>query len=109
MTQVQMRNLDRIEYFVSGLKTRSKQEIILRNPETLEEAYQLAYRLDNLFQRTQSTWKPVNPSPPVSDPMDIGHVSGAPLKKLTNEEREALRNAGACFRCRKTGHIAIFY
>ncbi len=28
------------------------------------------------------------------------------LKKLTAEERTHLRNLGACFRCRKTGHLA---
>ncbi|KAF9552750.1 hypothetical protein EC968_000417, partial [Mortierella alpina] len=62
---------------------------------------------------------------PPGEPMDVDHLSAflasmantfqrnkiqyssrKPLPKLTPSEREHLRRIGACFRCRKTGHIA---
>ena len=39
--------------------------------------------------------------------VDAGTFQGRPpFKPLTPEEREALKAAGACYRCRQKGHLA---
>ena len=45
--------------------------------------------------------RPQTPHPRANSPLRT-----ASLNRLTDEERESLRRAGACFRCRKPGHFS---
>ena len=39
-------------------------------------------------------------------PMEPGATHSTGIKPLTEAEREQLRREGACFRCRKPGHLS---
>jgi len=58
-----------------------------------------AFRPNHSRQVKTGSHKPA-PRPKTNQPQM------AILKKLTPEERDHLRNIGACFKCRKTGHMA---
>jgi hypothetical protein len=114
--------------FIRGLKTRTRMEVTMRDPETFEDAVKLADKFDSLFtpglagfgfkQQTpgKSTVarmpipilpRPANPSPLGPVPMEIDALrrKNAPL---TPAERARLMKLGGCFYCRKVaGHIAI--
>jgi hypothetical protein len=49
-------------------------------------------------------FKQVDRSQPAGEPMDLS--THRTLKPLDNTERQRLREIGACFRCRKPGHMA---
>lgn len=63
-----------------------------------EQKYDVELDQLNAFMRRNGPSRPSNsrPTPPSS--------SGAPLTKLTPEEREKCVREGRCFRCRQTGH-----
>ena len=109
-----------LDKFLRGLKPKTRMELELKDPRTLAEAIRLADRFDSIVYR-----KTVSLSPSAASHNSIEYESGGEpmqldamrikpktspqtptLKKLTAEERTHLRNIGACFRCRKTGHIS---
>src|SRR3954463_15398162 len=51
----------------------------------------------------QTFVKPLDPAP-----MEIDTITPR-FKKLTDEEQEKLRRAGACFTCRQPGHMSLQY
>jgi hypothetical protein len=123
-----------LDKFLRGLKTKTRMELELKDPATLDEAVRLADRYDTImFGRTSfANQRPgrkelTNEYEPGGEPMQLDalrtpskgqksssekpkgqqHKDQQPaLKKLTPEERDHLRNIGACFKCRKTGHMA---
>jgi hypothetical protein len=124
-----------LDKFIRGLKTKTKTEVELRDPTTLEEASKIADRFDSIVYRKQDSWMPQYATPSQSDfvddgrgtPMLIDSIQGfpryrsshtaridafkpkhqpGPLKKLSDEERTYLRSINACFKCRKPGHMA---
>jgi hypothetical protein len=124
-----------LDKFVRGLKSKTKTEVELRDPRTLEEASKIADRFDTIVYRKQPPWMPQYTTTPSNSFVDDGrgtpmlidslrrspryrspntaridafkakHQPG-PLNKLSDEERTHLRNINACFKCRKPGHMA---
>ena len=107
-----------LDKFLRGLKPKTRMELELKDPQNLAEAIRLADRFDSIVYRKTVTLAPSTPLHSYSnedessgEPMQIDAMrtktSSTPtLKKLTAEERTHLRSLGACFRCRKTGHLA---
>jgi hypothetical protein len=121
-TQVpSMQDEELLDRFIRGLKPRTRMEVVMREPESFDEAVKLADRFDSLFfpgfgfdRQPKGNRIGTNPMPilsrpvnPVSDPttmeIDVLRRRGAPL---TDAERDQLRKIGGCFRCRQPGHIA---
>jgi dUTP pyrophosphatase len=106
-----------IDKYVRGLKEKVRIEVELREPYDLDEAMRIADRFDTIafaytprapfYPNRQQEQRPVyrkqeNLGPA---PMEIDTITPR-FKKLTDEEREKLRRAGACFACRQPGHMA---
>src|SRR3954469_23916777 len=104
-----------VDRYVRGLKEKVRVEVELREPTDLEEAMRITDRFDTIafaytprtsFYLTkqpeprQTFVKPLGPAP-----MEIDTIT-LHFKKLTDEEREKLRRAGACFACRQPGHMS---
>ena len=127
---------DILDKFIRGLKQKTRMELELKEPKTIAEAMRLADRYDSIMftktvhlgQKTSkdsaieyepggepmqldalrvSTKGKSNSNSPAPKATKDSNATNAPvLKKLTPEERDQLRNIGACFKCRKTGHMA---
>lgn len=106
-----------IDQFYDGLKDNVKLVIAQGVfPADLNSMVSEAVRIDGrLFEaqtrakRFGSMGNPFHrPQAPRRDPnaMDVDAASSTPLSRLTPEERDRLRKAGRCFRCRQTGHMA---
>lgn len=106
-----------VDKFIRGLKPKTRTEVELRDPQTLEQASRIADRFDTIvYQR--ASFVPLQSSHQEDtrgEPMQLDTLLLAPfktktqpskLKKLTNDDRAHLRNTHACFKCRKQGHIA---
>lgn len=122
--------------FIRGLKRRTLEHVRVRNPDTFEEAVQIASRYDSLLAsygrfENQRSNRPNNYSirqhqGPI--PMELGAIYssnsnrannggsytnhnkngyGEQRPKLTPELRSQLMKEGKCFFCRKPGHRAI--
>jgi hypothetical protein len=108
---------EKLRRFLSGLKSRVRMEVDLRNPATVEEAVTLAERIDDLtYQASRRSPGSSSFSVAAQDsrpPMDLSSMSlnntRRPNKfsKLTPEEREKLRRENRCFYCREVGHSAV--
>jgi hypothetical protein len=100
-------------------------EVVMREPQSFNEAVKLADRYDSLFSpgfsftnrqpsgfttRSQSSVFPVssaqstNPILPTPTPMEIDALRRKP-SPLTPEERARLLKTGGCFYCRQCGHV----
>eukprot|EP00742_Colponemidia_sp_Colp-10_P011706 GILJ01013045.1.p1 GENE.GILJ01013045.1~~GILJ01013045.1.p1 ORF type:complete len:278 (-),score=40.37 GILJ01013045.1:1722-2555(-) len=95
---------EQVDRFVRGLKERTRLEVELREPKTLEEAVVVAVRYDSvMFKGTPASSFDTVSSAPEPVPMEIGSV----LSRRTNQnERTYLLKAGLCFHCKKQGHVA---
>lgn len=111
--------------YTHGLEPNTSKEVRLRQPESLEYAIEQATILHNILHPTTPTAL-TSPNAPIkqttsAEPMDIDNLRvllanvmnttninamRRPLPKLTHAERERLKRIGACFRCRRTGHIS---
>ncbi|KAG0195334.1 hypothetical protein BGX28_001637 [Mortierella sp. GBA30] len=120
--------------YMNGLEPETSKEVRLRQPETMAQAVHQASIVHGILHPNGPTSVSA-PSLPATQPMDLDAVSvlishlasltGAnvkvkpspslttnvaylrrPLGKLTPAERERLRKIGACFRCRRKGHLA---
>ena len=123
-----------LDRFIRGLKPRTRQEVIMREPATFEEAVKLADRYDSLWgsaglhsgfvrptfasngARTSRAQTPLsfsNPAPTRSTnpggtgpvPMEIDALRRKPRAPLTQTERARLVKVGGCFYCRQPGHL----
>jgi hypothetical protein len=105
---------EQVDRFVRGLKERTRLEVELREPKTLEEAIVVAVRYDSVMFKRPETQRPVfgfvdhdsrSTSPAASEPvaMEIGSVLS---KNLNQNERTYLLKAGLCFHCKKQGHVS---
>jgi hypothetical protein len=111
-------NAEALDRFVRGLKPRTKQEVVMREPYNFEEAIHLADWFDSLIsglgtpsrpggfytQRTQPEptqfgqgWRPV--------PMEVNTMNGGRSRRtpLTATEREKLIRTGGCFIAERQG------
>jgi hypothetical protein len=116
-----MQDEELLDRFIRGLKTRTRMEVVMREPGSFDEAVKLADRFDSLFspgfgfdrqpRANRIGTNPMSilsrPVNPVSEPtpMEINALRRR-VPPLTDAERDRLRKAGGCFRCRQTGHIA---
>ena len=116
--------------YLAGLESETSKQVRLSQPSTLDEAISKATIVHSILYPIAPTALPTVPSTPIAspstaEPMDIDSMrvlinnlvalTGAttdianirqPLHKLNDREREQLRRAGKCFRCRKPGHIS---
>jgi hypothetical protein len=118
-----------VDKFIRGLKPKTRIELELKDPKNLDEAFRLADRYDAIVYRKMFSTEMHNYSKPTAieyeaggEPMQLdalhlnkntkGKHQGTKLRentrlqKLSDEERTHLRRLGACFKCRKTGHMA---
>ena len=117
-----------VDKFIRGLKPKTRTEVELRDPQTLEEASRIADRFDTIvyhrpsFVPSQSSHQEDTRGEPMqldtlrmaridtSTPVQIDafrtKTQPSKLRKLTNDERAHLRSINACFKCRKQGHMA---
>jgi hypothetical protein len=96
-----------LDRFIRGLKDKTRQEVELRDPETMDEAARIAERYDTIAFKTSNTFRPSAKSYQEYDdkgvrPMEIDALERKPL---TEDERERLRRIGGCFYCRERGHM----
>ena len=120
--------------FIRGLKPNTRTELEFRDPKTIVEAVKWADTYDARFYRkkdnqryygsfsSNSSYQDDNRGEPMqidvlrtaaddtptSIQIDAFKTKSQPqkFKKLTDEERIHLRSIGACFKCRKQGHMA---
>jgi hypothetical protein len=108
-----------IEAFRDGLKRPLHLAILRRDniPSSMEEWRNAARReharwalikASNLGPNNQKTnrWKQALEKNGKQKDPNAMEVDNTRLAKLTDAEREKLRNEGRCFRCRQTGHMA---
>jgi len=109
-----------LDKFIRGLKPNTRTELEFRDPKTIVEAVKWADTFDARYYRKKDNQQRYYGSFGTStlrnhednrgEPMQIDVLKTKPrsskLTKLTDQEREHLRNIGACFRCRKQGHRA---
>lgn len=121
-----------MDRFIRGLKRRTHQEVVMREPLDFEDAVRIADRYDSLygssnlfsanrsFRNPAGTWSSSvrQPSPltnlafnrslnqPQSGPtpMEVDALRRKPAP-LTQSERTRLMKTGGCFYCRQTGHL----
>ena len=94
---------EKLDRFVRGLKTRTRNQVNLEDPETFEEACRLAEAIDvnndRIFNR--SSHRQANRDGPV--PMDLNAMPNSQekpkFKKLTPEEKERRHREGLCLYC----------
>src|SRR5271167_739208 len=122
-----------LDKFIRGLKPNTRTELEFRDPTTINEAVRWADTYDSRYYRKKDkaysygsfSTSPINQEDNRGEPMQIDALQAAQenstsiqidafkttsqptkLTKLTDEERTHLRNVGACFKCRKQGHMA---
>src|SRR6185369_149476 len=118
-----MAEIDKVTYFLEGLKPATRMEVAYQAPDTFENAWALAIRFDtamfgsNRFNpnRSQSQQrfnsKPQKPSfnsGPV--PMEIDYVGTSSFHHNSNSNNNSNRQKGkfngSCYKCGLQGHIA---
>jgi len=120
-----------IDKFIRGLKPNTRTELEFRDPKTIAEAVKWADTYNARYtKKDTSSYQPYNSSSyqednrgepmqldllrtnnddaPSSIQIDALNTKSQPskFKKLSDAERVHLRSIGACFKCRKQGHMA---
>ena len=123
-----------LDKFIRGLKPNTRTELEFRDPKTIAEAVKWADTFDARYYRKRDNQRYYGSSSSTStyyndtrgEPMQIDVLqttsdetstpiqidalktksSPTKLTKLTDEERTHLQRLGACFKCRKPGHMA---
>ena len=100
-----------LHLYVAGLKQETRLAVEMQEPTTLNEAERHALKVDDIRYGKQN-YPDKKPNPPGNK---NGNVTAAvttttadkkKLSKLNDTERKRLMSIGACFRCRKTGHVS---
>jgi Retrotransposon gag protein len=102
-----------LDRFIRGLREKTRLEVEHRDPMTLEEAIIIAERYDSIIfsPRTSPSWRPTTSRTytPGPTPMEIDNVNARPPPNRSEDpEKIELRRRGACFFCKKVGHIARY-
>jgi Ty3 transposon capsid-like protein/Zinc knuckle len=103
-----------LDRFVRGLREKTRLEVEHRGPNTLNEAINIAERYDSIIFSQGSfsqTWRPpynaAHRTGPT--PMEVDAFNTRPLPNRSDDlEKDELRRKGACFNCKKVGHIARY-
>ena len=120
-----LHDTQRLDAYRRGLKPDIRVHLISSHEyASFEATMALAERYDSLtYLPSKSSYRPrfdsSRPSEPHSTgptPMELGNIeedtselaamAGSKFPRLTDAERDKLRAAGACFYCRKPGHMA---
>jgi hypothetical protein len=105
---------EKLDRYVRGLKLKIKTEVLLREPQNVDEAMRLAEKYDDLLYggRGDNERYSMSAQADTRDtPMDVDSFSqyksfnAGTKKKLTPEERNTLIKEGKCLYCRKPGHF----
>ncbi|KAJ9514317.1 hypothetical protein QJQ45_012336 [Haematococcus lacustris] len=95
---------EKLDRFLRGLKPAVRRELELREPTSFEEAAAMADCVDAItFGSRPRLLKLPEPEPVAAMELDALQVSKGP--RLSAAERQQLRDLGACFYCRKPGHL----
>ena len=98
---------EKIDRFVRGLKDRTRQEVDIRDPKTLDEAVRIADRYDTISyqaQRKSLAKGAATRLEPV--PMELDTMAVQQRRNPEGESKRGNVNArGACFLCGKVGHL----
>lgn len=125
-----------LHFFRRGLKSKVQRELSIRQPAGLDDAIRMAERIDVVefnWQQQRSNYRPpISDYRSRPEPMELGsmeakastgrrynrdhpravrpYMESKPRvhyrNNLSAEERQRLSEMGACFRCRKPGHLA---
>ena len=113
---LEMAQLDRVDAFINGLHPAAQRQVRMGVPQTLNDAISLAETYAVAFGPAAG-YQPTGghldtgagPAMEVDAVVSSRGAHGARtrlLAKLTDKERDELRASGACFKCRRPGHIA---
>ncbi|KAI0060483.1 hypothetical protein BV25DRAFT_1783027, partial [Artomyces pyxidatus] len=83
-----------------------KSRAIERNAAYLERTREMAARKGTSVFAPRTPKAGTSPSQNANRTRTLAPVSPGTLGKLTDDERNRLRQQGGCFRCRQVGHIA---
>ena len=108
-----------LDYFQKSIRVPLLKKILDRDniPETLEDWYKKALKIDNNYHKVQRIIKRDAPKKDEGKPrwsfrkerddntMDVDVITKV-FKTMTEEERKELMRKGSCFRCKKEGHLS---
>ena len=108
-----------LDYFQKSIRVPLLKRILDRDniPETLDEWYRKALKVDNDYHKVQRIIKRDAPKKDEGKPrwnfrkerddsaMDVDVITKV-YKKMTDEERTELMRKGLCFKCKKQGHFS---
>jgi hypothetical protein len=110
---------ERFHRFSAGLKPHIRQQLLIHDVQTFDEAAAMAIRVDMAYQNTPSTPTTSNTTTPTTTPRPLSRLNATtstptststftttsgPKPKLTPEARAELIASNGCFYCRQTGH-----
>ena len=101
----EMGEADRLFAYIRGLKPQVAALVQVSNPATVAAAAITAENVDAIY------WEHRPKTTSVPWTSKSSHTGPAPMEvdalaPLTDQQRDELRKRGACFRCRKPGHVA---
>jgi hypothetical protein len=103
-----MNEFDKVDRYIRGLKDKNvRAQVLLKKPTTLEEAIQFSETLDSVYFSIQGSGGVIPQGHGNSaEPMDLDQmqIARTPFKRLTPEEKKALRDSGGCVYCRASNH-----
>lgn len=102
---------EKLDRYVRGLKTRTRNQVELKEPNSFEEACRLAEMIDvsndRIFNRSVYPPRPQHRRQG-PEPMDLNaipeHREKPKFKKLTPEEKDRRRREGLCLYCGSSEH-----
>ena len=108
-----------LDYFQKLIRVPLLKKILDRNniPETLEDWYKKALKIDNDYHKVQRIIRRDTPKKDEGKPrwsfrkekddnaMDVDVITKV-FKTMTEEERKELMRKGLCFQCKKEGHLS---
>ena len=108
-----------LDYFQKSIRVPLLKRILDRDnvPETLDEWYRKALKVDNDYHKVQRIIRRDVPKKDEGKPrwnfrkerddsaMDVDVITKV-YKKMTDEERAELMKKGLCFKCKKQGHLS---
>ena len=92
---------EKVDKFIRGLKEKTRQEVDIRDPKTLDEAIRIADRYDSIsFQSHRRQLPRISTQRSSATPMELDNVN------MRRQQWETKKNeqSGACFLCGKVGH-----
>jgi hypothetical protein len=103
----------RLHFYIQGLKEHIRSLVAVQQPADVATAEAIAERVDSVTYRPSFSSAPRfpqrSPAPhrtPYQAPGGVVPMDIDAIGKLTEQERERLRREGACFRCRRPGHMS---